>query len=151
MEFVNSFGNGTYRLYFIHDYNTNGQIYNSNTIDEMWKNRHQFYLNKSKMYIDGNLVNELIEEDKICTTNCFLFAMSGNRFSTRTSQKLYNVKLYDENDIMVRNFIPCYTNTTVIDVNGRERQKDTIGMYDLVNGQFYVNNGSGIFKKGNDV
>ena len=51
----------------------------------------------------------------------------------------------------VANFIPCYTTTTVTDVDGISRPKDTIGMYDTVEGKFYVNKGTGTFLKGADV
>lgn len=51
----------------------------------------------------------------------------------------------------VANFIPCYTTTTVTDVDGISRPKDTIGLYDTVEGKFYVNKGTGTFLKGADV
>ena len=51
----------------------------------------------------------------------------------------------------VANFIPCYTTTTVTDVDGIERPKDTIGMYDTIEGKFYTNQGTGEFIKGPDV
>ena len=57
----------------------------------------------------------------------------------------------NENNELVRNLIPCYSKTTVIDVNGVEQPKDTIGMYDLVEGKFYTNQGTGEFIKGPDV
>ena len=45
----------------------------------------------------------------------------------------------------VANFIPCYTTTTVTDVNDKQCSAGTVGMYDLVNGQFYTNKGTGTF------
>ena len=56
-----------------------------------------------------------------------------------------------EDDIMKRSFIPCYSITTVTDVNGKQCQKDTIGLYDMVEGKFYTNQGTGEFLKGADV
>lgn len=54
-------------------------------------------------------------------------------------QRLYWAKM-EENNTLVRNFIPCY------------RKADNVaGMYDLVNGQFYTNQGTGSFIVGNDV
>lgn len=53
--------------------------------------------------------------------------------------KLYSCKLYD-NDTLVRNFIPCY------------RYSDGIeGLYDTVNKQFYTNQGTGRFLRGNII
>lgn len=64
--------------------------------------------------------------------------------------KIYYFQLYNNNELEL-NLIPCYSKTSVIDVEGIERPKDTIGMYDIVNGKFYVNKGEETFKKGNDV
>ena len=62
----------------------------------------------------------------------------------------YSFLIYDD-DELVRNFIPCYSTTTVTDVEGIVRAKDTIGLYDIVNNKFYTNKESGTFEKGNDV
>ena len=53
--------------------------------------------------------------------------------------RLYHLKLW-ENNIIVRDFIPCYRNSD-----------GEIGMYNMVNDEFYTNSGSGTFLKGNDV
>lgn len=53
--------------------------------------------------------------------------------------RIFNYKI-TQNNTLVRNFIPCY------------RKSDNVaGMYDLVNGQFYTNQGTGSFIVGNDV
>ena len=52
---------------------------------------------------------------------------------------LYGGKIYD-NNILVRNFVPCY-----------RKADNAIGLYDIVNKQFYDNNGTGRFVKGEDV
>lgn len=48
--------------------------------------------------------------------------------------------LFKENDVPVREFIPCY-----------RVSDNVIGMYDRVNNIFYTNLGTGTFEKGNDV
>ena len=53
--------------------------------------------------------------------------------------KLFSGKIY-ENDILQRDFVPCY-----------RKSDGEIGMYDIVNGVFYTNAGSGTFLKGADV
>ena len=126
-------------------------VYSSVSIDNMWENRHQFFLKKNEFYVDGILISDNKQETvSNCTTNCYLFGMSGSTLQM-SSQKLYNAKLYNENDKIVRNFIPCYSATTVADINGNNCPSGTIGMYDLVENKFYTNSGSGTFLKGPDV
>ena len=53
--------------------------------------------------------------------------------------KMYYAKFY-YNDVLVRDLVPCY-----------RKADNEIGMYDLVNGVFYTNAGTGTFTKGGDV
>ena len=48
-----------------------------------------------------------------------------------------------KNNELVRNFIPCYSTTSVINVDGNSVPTNTKGLYDLVEGKFYTNQGSG--------
>ena len=65
--------------------------------------------------------------------------------------KLYNFIIYD-NDVLKRNYIPCYSTTTVTDVDGKQRPSGTKGLYDLVEGKFYTNQATGDdFKAGPDI
>ena len=59
--------------------------------------------------------------------------------STITVGRLYGFTLTD-NGVDRMNLVPCY-----------RKQDGEIGMYDLVNGVFYTNSGSGTFIKGEDV
>ncbi len=52
--------------------------------------------------------------------------------------KLYSCKIYD-NGTLVRNFIPCINSA------------GTAGLYDIVNGRFYTNAGTGTFSTGGTV
>lgn len=66
---------------------------------------------------------------------------SGHIFDTEyaCSMKHYSSQFYD-NDILTRNFVPCY------------RKADNVaGLYDLVNGVFYTNAGTGTFIVGGNV
>ncbi len=56
--------------------------------------------------------------------------------------KVFEAKIY-ENNIMIRNYIPCYCTATVTDANGTQCPSGTKGLYDLVHNQFYTNQGSG--------
>lgn len=72
------------------------------------------------------------------TKNLYLFmanGVSGRNFYGR----IYSSSIYD-NDVLVRDFIPCF-----------RKSDNVIGMYDLVNNQFYTNQGTGEFIKGNIV
>lgn len=73
--------------------------------------------------------------------NLYLFAMNSNgNANYYSSGKLYFCKIYDTNDVLVRNLIPCY-----------RKSDSVIGLYDLVTNTFYTNQGTGTFTKGNDV
>lgn len=55
------------------------------------------------------------------------------------SANIYKVKIYTSG-VIKRNLIPCYRISDGV-----------IGMYDLINNVFYVNRGTGIFNKGNNI
>ena len=56
-----------------------------------------------------------------------------------SSMQLYELKMWKD-DVLVRNFIPCY-----------RKSDNVIGLYDLVNNVFYLNQGTGTFIKGEDI
>ena len=64
----------------------------------------------------------------------------GNSDTYYSSTKLYKFKIFNNQNNMVREFIPCYR------ISDNE-----IGLYDLVNNIFYTNSGTGDFVKGNNV
>ena len=81
-----------------------------------------------------------------------LCVFHGNKYGEREYDgymigKIYYFKIIDNNQLL-HNFIPCYTTTTITDVDGIKRPKDTIGMYDTVTGQFHANKGTGTFGYG---
>lgn len=55
--------------------------------------------------------------------------------------KLYSFKITREKSL-IADFIPCYTVSDGTPI---------IGLYDVINNQFYTNQGEGAFVKGNDV
>lgn len=68
-----------------------------------------------------------------CSMNLFLFNMNdGGNPAVGCPMRLYSCKIYD-NDILIRNFVPC------------KNESDVIGLYDLVNDKFYENKGTGSF------
>ena len=70
------------------------------------------------------------------TNNIFLFAgNSGGTALYPSSIRLYSCQVYDGN-ILIRDFVPC------------KNEMDEIGLYDLVDGVFYSNAGTGSFAVG---
>lgn len=68
----------------------------------------------------------------------YLFALNNNGSADHRNQqtKVYSFKIY-ENNVLVRNLIPCYRNSD-----------NEVGLYDLVNNVFYTNQGTGVFTYG---
>lgn len=94
-------------------------------------------------YVNDELIGSSVSTFSATQTNAILFGISNssnpNGEAVDVSIKLYHFQAYQENTI-IRDMYPCY------------RKADTeVGMYDVVNGVFYVNNGTGIFYKGPDV
>ena len=74
-------------------------------------------------------------------TSCLIFSASDSRSaypaSTRcSSSRCYYFNIY-ENNVLVRQFVPCY-----------RKSDNEAGLYDLVNDVFYTNQGSGSFTCG---
>ena len=70
----------------------------------------------------------------------YMFMDRQLRYSTFSQPlKIYTCKLYN-NDVLVRNFIPCY-----------RKSDNEIGLYDLVSNTFFTNAGTGNFAKGSDI
>lgn len=65
------------------------------------------------------------------TINLFADSHNGDP-SYYTAMKLYSCQIYD-NNVLVRDFVPCMSDA------------DGMGLYDLVNGKFYGNAGTGSF------
>lgn len=74
-------------------------------------------------------------------SNCNLIIFGRNNSGTITSfsyAKLYYFKIYN-NDILVRNFIPC------------KNSSNEIGLYDVVSQSFFANSGTGVFVAGPEL
>ncbi len=70
-------------------------------------------------------------------------------FANQLLGRIYYLKIYEEGRI-IRDYIPCYCTTTVINVDGVQVPENTKGLYDLVEGKFYTNKGTGSFGYGMD-
>lgn len=103
--------------------------------------RNIFRYNGTNVYVNDNAVYTISNNITSSTYNLYLFALNqNNNADTRKYKgKLFNFKL-EENNVLQRNFIPCY------------RKSDNVtGLYDLVNNVFYTNAGTGTFLRGAEV
>lgn len=102
--------------------------------------------NSCYLSINGNEYNTETGVTLITNgNNVFLFGESNSAsgqepYTNLVSMRLYNAKYYNDNDILIRNFIPCY-----------RKSDNKAGLYDLINNQFYVNAGTGVFTIGEIV
>ena len=71
----------------------------------------------------------------------YLFAVnrSGEGAVNQASIKLYSARIY-KNNSLAREFIPCY-----------RKSDNVVGLYDRVGETFYVNAGTGVFTKGENI
>lgn len=86
--------------------------------------------------------------------NLYMFKINASGFeSYKFYGRIYSCKIYSSPDYenIVRDYYPCYSTTTVTDVNGKQCLANTKGLYDLVEGKFYTNQGTGDFIAGPDV
>lgn len=129
----------TYNLYtwWLVAYNT------SNANAKIVKNKRQQCSLKSWVFTDCDWGMTTFTLSSFTTTaNLQIFAMRdvySSAYSDYASAALYSLKLYDWTTL-VRDFVPCY-----------RKSDNVIGMYDLVNNQFYTNSWSGTFTKWNNV
>ena len=79
-----------------------------------------------------NVSHHGVEIDYIFALNDVYYGGNGNpNTECFVKAKLYSSQIYDNNNL-VRNFIPC-----------KRKSDNKPGLYDLVEGKFYTNQGSG--------
>ena len=105
-------------------------------------NKHTVkYVFGEGVYIDDIFQVETQEQCQISSNsmkNIGLFAtIKDTTPSFYAKAKIYSCKFYERNDVLVRDFIPA-----------RRISDNKIGLYDLIEGKFYTNNGTGEFKGG---
>ena len=100
-------------------------------------NRHNIDISKNSIIVDTTEYSLSISNFDT-QMNFYLFGRNSNDSSLRrtSKNKLYKCKMY-YNNVLVRDFIPCYRNSD-----------NEVGLYDLVNDVFYTNQGTGVFTYG---
>ena len=107
---------------------------------------YEMLANSCSLTINGNKYSASYGATLITNgDNVFLFGASNSASNQKpyidlASMRLYNAKYYNDNDILIRNFIPCY-----------RKSDNKVGLYDLVNNVFYTNAGTGVFLMGTEV
>lgn len=135
---------GTKSTYFTYFILSNGSVItpnygeydpgtNSEICDLQLNTKYNLKNIAGNFYLNGQLKSSTTKVLTSGTTPIYIFAIGYNTSvdNRKAHLKLYNFRLYEENQI-VRNFIPCY------------RISDNVkGLYDLVEGHFYINQGTG--------
>lgn len=95
--------------------------------------KNVFTVNETQITFTNTLENNVY--------NIFIFKINtaGSSSANGAKYQLKYFKIYN-NGTIVRDFVPCY-----------RKADNEIGLYDLVNGVFYTNAGTGSFTKGGNV
>jgi hypothetical protein len=145
-----------------------GIIYNTSTARVTYESDGTTYFGTGSSFslglITANTINEVIYNapggkfylngvPKATKTNTFsafsnktmplfaLWAVQDNKYYY-DQNTLYIYKFsVRQNNVLIRDMYPCYLKS----------DSQTVGMYDLIGGQFYGNSGTGIFYKGPDI
>ena len=113
--------------------------------------RIKIYVSKEKVLFNSTQYNISSYSDFETPGNCYVFSYYNKLDSYfNTSMKCYGFKIW-QGGTLKRNFIPCKCTATVTNVDGTPCPSGTIGLYDLVNNEFYTNKGTGIFTAGNEI
>ena len=97
------------------------------------------YNNSGKFNVNGNDIATLPSTTISGLSTILIFAQNTQNGPQPHNYRIYNVSITNGENI-VRNFVPCY-----------RKSDNEIGLYDLVNSQFYTNAGTGTFAKGADI
>ena len=105
------------------------------TIEDYYTFNFDYSYNETTATLNSNLGNGTLtySDSTLTTANIYLFDRStaGGTWLTR----FYSFTIYSKN-VMVRNFVPA------------KNASGVVGMYDLVEGKFYTNQGTGTFTAG---
>ncbi len=109
-------------------------------------------INRGTFVLDGTEYLSLPYKNFSVDFPLYIFAgnWGGQELEQPTEYRLYYFKIYD-NDVLVRDFVPSYNTVTMIDADGNECPKGTIGLYDRVEEKFYTNKGAESFLKGPEI
>lgn len=109
--------------------------------NERFVYRGDFTSGAQKLYKNGTQIATNSTTYDFSTNTCpvYIFARYCPNSMNYSTMRVYRAKIY-EGTTLKMDCIPCY-----------RKSDSVIGLYDLVNGTFYTNAGSGTFVKGNDT
>ena len=100
---------------------------------------HNYTLSKAGLSVDGASYGGAYTSSFSCTYPITLFAWNnGSNGIVKNSSKIIDCKIFS-GEVLVRNFIPCKNSSGVI------------GLYDVIENQFYQNAGTGTFIAGPEI
>ena len=99
---------------------------------------HNKVIIDDKLYEFNDTWNEIKTTITVFTTNGYNYGY----YIPYSKMKLYEFR-FTENEIITHDLIPCQSTVAVTDINGKQCPANTKGLYDLVEGKFYTNQGSG--------
>ena len=100
---------------------------------------HNYTLSKAGLSVDGVSYGGAYTASFSCTYPITLFAWNnGSNGIVKNSSKIIDCKIFS-GEVLVRNFIPCKNSSGVI------------GLYDVIENQFYQNAGTGTFIAGPEI
>ena len=107
-------------------------------------NRHLLKIDNGNIYWDGVSKGISTGHDATLVINYNLFLgtvnPAGNAPSQNARSKYYSYKVWDNNSVLIQNFIPA-----------RRNSDNVLGMFDTVSGRFFTNAGTGTFTAGPNV
>ncbi len=80
-------------------------------------------------------ISKSLPERRLNSNSQYVFACGGTSYMTK--MRLYSLKIWDPDDVLVRDMVPCYTNATILS-DGVSVVTKVSGLYDTVNGKFYT-------------
>ena len=137
----------------LQQYSTRNEFFYSIDTDELHitdNSEYQIIINNNEFTtIDLNSDEKIIETLNSDITKkenaLYLFCNNSKGRAVQFSHIRLGEIRFDKEGRALKDFIPCYCNSKVTDVNGNECLSGTAGMYDLVEGKFYTNQGTGEF------
>lgn len=100
--------------------------------------RHTMSLRGNQVYKDGSNVHTFTAMTFSCSSTITISILNrGGSKQDHSNLKVYSCQIYNGTGAKVRDFYPC-----------RREEGQEIGLYDLANGMFYANAGTGQFTAG---
>ncbi len=110
------------------------------TIENYYTFNFDYSYNETTAILNSNLGNGTLtySDSTLTTENIHLFHLKADYYGANLLVRFYSFTMYSES-VMVRNFVPA------------KNASGVLGMYDLVEGKFYTNQGAGAFAAGAEI